>query len=381
MTPTDPTGSPLAAVPAIPEGHALFHVGLPKTGTSSLQHAMWAQATALLERGVFYPAAPGARLKHHHVEAAGNAMFRLPEDGPAPSGWVKRAKPWDALMKVAAKSKAPRLVISAENASRASTAQVGPLVESLPRPAHVVITLRNFAELMPSMWQQRVRGGLEATTFDDFTRVVLAGKPDPLLHAHVQRRFDTANLIADWAQAVGADNVTVACVDKREPTLIFDLFNAMLGLPQGLLVRDPETPLNRSMSYVETELARQVILATEGFGFTREERNTFLLRAGFRRVQEVRVPPADEAPIRLTKAAVARAAEIAAEQAQQVKASGVRVVGDLDAFTARADHLVGTNPTVESVPTDLAVDMVIGGVLRALERNPLTGEARAPHDE
>lgn len=201
--------------------------------------------------------------------------------------------------------------------------------------------------------------------------MILAEKLDPRLDAHVRRRFDTGALVQDWADVVGSQNVTVVCVDKAAPTLIFDAFRALLGLPE--LARDESAPLNRSMTLVETELARRVVTELDGFEIPRQDRNRYLLRAGFRRVQEQRIPPTSETHIGLPAWAAKGAVELGAAQAKMIAASGVRVVGDLGTLSASVPSIPGDNPDVSNVPMDLAVDAIVGTVLRALGKDPLTG--------
>ena len=101
-----------------------LHIGLPKTGTTFLQHILAANRTELLKQGLIYP---GERDDHFFpVQDVMQQGFRGHLDERATGAWdatVEEVSPW-----------AGKALISHELMARASADQIASIVTALCRP-------------------------------------------------------------------------------------------------------------------------------------------------------------------------------------------------------------------------------------------------------
>lgn len=131
-------------VAAIPEDGILLHVGVHKSGTTSLQEALRRRKRKLSDNSVIYqgPVLAGwGRLSadfdpQPSDDDAGNALLRRISEHPG------------------------RVIISSEFLCTATFEQAAHWLQLLPtgRPVTVMVTVRSLADLLPSSWQETVKG-------------------------------------------------------------------------------------------------------------------------------------------------------------------------------------------------------------------------------
>jgi hypothetical protein len=226
-----------------------------------------------------------------------------------------------------------RVVISSEGFADADDDGIRTVIEDLGRErVHVVITLRPLASILPSQWQQYVQGGL---TLDyDAWLDAMFSKPRGTVSPSFWVRHRHDELVKRWAAVAGASNVTVIVADDADRDRQLRLFEQLTGLREGTLV--PELDLsNRSLTLPEIETVRAFNLAyrAEGLG---TQLHTKVMRFGAAEHLKRRTPAADEARIETPDWALQRAAEVAREIVDGIRASGVRVIGDLESLAAPA---------------------------------------------
>ena len=137
-----------------------LHVGLPKTGTSSIQAALDARVASLAEAGVLYP---GGRHRAHRLAAYDLLGQRVRGDNAD-----RVAGAFNRLVEEMAGYAGRSIVISEEELGLARPRHVKKLVRSLDRHrVHVVIGVRDMARTVVSAWQQDVVTG-KTTTWRDF---------------------------------------------------------------------------------------------------------------------------------------------------------------------------------------------------------------------
>lgn len=349
----------------LPERTRLFHIGIPKSGTTSLQAAARASRDALRKNGVLYP---GFDL-NHRMAVLGFMGRRWGTPGePAPP-----PEHWDELMDEVEAESRRRVLISHEFASESDDETAARFVEALGERAHVVVTLRSLGAILPSAWQQYVKTGV-AMEFDDWLLKVLADPPDESITRTYHRRNDQGGVVRRWADAAGPDRVTVVVLDRQRPRLLFDSFEAMLGVPSGTLVEQDIGGFasNRGLTVPEAELFRvfNEVVRPHDVGWDLYQRT--VRQGALARVMEYRDGSRDR--LRLPDWAVSRAAELGAGYAEAISASGVRVVGDLATLSeevpARSDE--EKSPTL--VPVELAADALAGMYSAAAWRGPFFDE-------
>lgn len=345
----------------LPSRARLFHIGIPKSGTTSLQAAARANRDELRRHGVLYP---GSDI-NHRLAVLGFMGRRWGTPGePAPP-----REHWDELMREVDAESSRRVLISHEFASESDDETAARFVAALGERTHVVITLRSPGALLPSAWQQYVKTGIDLP-FDDWLDAVLGSPPDRSVTRTFHDRNDQGGVVRRWADAAGADRVTVVVLDPSHPRHLLDSFEGLLGVPAGTLAEQPLGGFasNRGLTVAESELFRafNARVRPHDIGWDTFER---IVRSGaLARVMDRQV--GGDERLRLPAWATQRAAELGAGYAETIAATGVRVLGDLatlgEQVPARPDGAV----TPDSVSMDLAAEAMAGMYSAAAWRGP-----------
>jgi hypothetical protein len=364
-------GSPL------PPGARLFHIGIPKTGTTAVQSAVAVRRAELAANGVCYP---GQSLNHlEPVCAFLGRSFGWTSGG---AGVPPRAR-WSELMAEIRRTSAKRVLISHEFASESTDEQARAFVSELGEQTYVVITLRSFAALLGSSWQQYVKAG-RRKGFEAWLGEVLADRPTGLAAQLFYRRNDQAAIVRRWVAAAGAERVILVVPDKNDPTLLFDAFSSLLGLPSEILrggATETDRGENRSMSWPEVEFLRRLNRAVRGHLDWRHYE--VLVRNGaIVRLLTSRRPGPREPRVTLPPWAAHRAQQIAERYAEAVAGSGCRIIGN--AASLATPGVIGDLEPARTVPSDIAVAVAAGLVSASLgqgadfdvETRPLPPAAR-----
>ena len=346
---------------ALPEGTRLLHIGPHKTGTTSLQGALWTARDAMRAQGVRH--AGSTRNPSNAVRAVTGQPSPYSDTEPPPM------KHWGSLVHEVVSAREPRVVVSSEFFSWANDAAIRRIVDDVgPEKVHIVVTLRPIARILPSMWQQNVQAG-QVNGFEDWLQKVLRRQEHSFwtLHRHDQ-------LIARWAAVVGVDRVTAIVVDERDHGFLPGTFERLLALRPGTLAVG-EDFTNRSLTLPEVEAVRAFNVAYKAAGLPRAV-HARMMRFGAAQEMKRRRPPDDERRVVLPPWSEDRIGEIAAEIVAGIRASGVRVLGDLDQLTppskrtgtvAPADDAspaVVEPPVVDAppaaIPPEIAASMAMG---------------------
>ena len=224
---------------------AFLHIGLPKTGTTYLQHALWSNKDALQDAGTLLP----GRHRRRHLLASLDVredpkLARRPGDVAAPwQDLVDECRDWDG-----------DVVISHEFFGAASSEQVARVVSTLEGfEVHVVVTARSMTDLGLSRWQEWVKSGGKLGV-DEYPQ---KQGYDPV-DEWGWGSFDLASVLERWSAVVPPAQVHVLPVDPRgAPTDLWHRFAELVGL-DGSQFPVPELPKNRSLGVVEVELLRRV---------------------------------------------------------------------------------------------------------------------------
>lgn len=340
------------------DGEVLLHIGVHKTGTTALQGALAAARPALEAQGVRYPS---ETISHFHAAFAAIGKRRGWELG----GQVPSSRRWEELQAEVAATTTGRIVISAETFCEANDEQAADIVARLGGSrVKVVITLRPLEKLIPSGWQEFVKGGLDVSYEEwlaDIMRGPAAGKK---ITPAFWKRNDHGALVERWASVVGADRVLVVVVDSRDPDGIFRTFETVIGLQQHTLVAAESVASNRSLSREEVELLRR-LNADIGKGIDWRTYNRLVRQGGMKRLVEGRRPGPDETVLVVPAPVVEYAREHGRSAIERIGRSGVRTIGELHLLTptdAVQESAGAEAPT--SVPVDAAA-LLLRGVLDA----------------
>ncbi len=337
---------------ALPARARLLHVGLMKTGTTALQTAASNRRSALLRHGVRYPG------WHYNHRNAADALFQrhASNDG-------RRPDDWDRLMAQIDADRTRRILISNELIAVAEESVVADFRAELGPRTHVVFTVRSFASILPSLWQQYVKSG-HRRDFDEFLSRRLSADTGT---SRDLARHDQAALVSRWAAVFGSENVTVIVVDKSEPRRVSSAFEELLDLPAGMLYQaEPRgQSANRSLSIHEASLVLSVNRLLARYGAPQDQTDPLLKGAIARMLDECEAPSAD-AQLALPPWAVGPAVDRSREYADAIVASGVRVVGEIGELSRPPRTGVGQWETSTWIPVDVAAQAVAGVVSAGL---------------
>ncbi|MBA8794386.1 hypothetical protein FHX74_002005 [Friedmanniella endophytica] len=286
---------------------------------------------------------------------------------PGAGASVPDRRHWDELLAEVEAERDRRIWISHEFASESDDATAARFAAELGPRLEVVVTLRPFAALLGSSWQQYLKAG-SVHRFEDWLERVLADPPDTTVTPTFHRRNDQGGVVRRWAAAVGADHVTVVVADPGRPRLLTDAFEGLLDLPAGFLADDGlgGRDANRRLSATECELVRQLNLAIRDRGVHWADYERLVRDGAVARLLDQPPPPDDE--LVLPGWAVRAAAERSDRYAAEVAASGVRVVGDLDLLRTAPRTGPGTAAVPELVSAELTGAALAGVVSAALGR-------------
>lgn len=292
------------------------HVGLPKTGTSSIQAALDAHAGRLAEAGVLYP---GGGHRAHRLAAYDLLGQRVRGDD---ADLVAGA--FNALVAEMTEFTGRSIVVSEEELGMARPRHVRRLVRGLDgHRVHVVIGVRDMARTVVSAWQQDlVTGG--TTTWQDFIAAVREPHRSTVPAATAfWIRQDPLRVIDAWATAVPVERITVMTVPPAgasNRTLLERLVRAA-DLPVDL--GESGGPRNVSLGAAELEVVRRMnphVLAR-----LNQEQYRFVIEHGIRPRLEVE----GSRQLRLPVEHACWAREYGERLVGDLRRRGVRVVGDL----------------------------------------------------
>ena len=338
-------------VAPLPERARLFHVGIPKSGTTALQTAASAGRTELYDNGVLYPGR-----KFNHRLAVLSFMGRR-------WGWSNDAVPprrhWDELMAEIEGEHQRRVLFGHEFASESDAEMAKQFVDAIGENCHIAVTLRSPGEILPSAWQQYVKAGI-SRPFDSWLEAVIADPPNRNVTKGFHDRNDQAGVVQRWADAAGADRVTVVVLNKQQPELLYGAFEALLDLPDGILASHAVggSSSNRGLTLEEVELFRALNAIIRKRGVEWKDYERIVRQGAHRRIMENR--RSDEQRPQLPPWAVKRAAEIGAGYAEAIASTGVQVIGDLDKLAEEVPAREYDDEPPTQIPVELAAEAMAG---------------------
>ncbi|MFL6100001.1 MAG: hypothetical protein ACJ71T_08625 [Actinomycetales bacterium] len=356
MTP-DVTGLSATLPTALPPDAVLAHVGMHKTGTTAIQSVMTSLRHELRPAGVTYP---GSR-EAHHVEARSLTQ--------APLGWQSSPVPppdpslWDQF--VATVHGTPgRVVFSSEFFTGADQSAIRRMAADLGDRAHFLIGVRNLGPVAVSSWQQTLKQG-RISTLDAWLKGNFQRDSADDTEKFFWARFDPAAAVSRYAAGAGPERVTVVVLREGDRALLPTTFERLLDLPEGRLAGQSVPRSNRGLTVLEAEALRQVNVALRG-KLDWQEYDVLVRNGAIRRMVENRTPKPDEPKPEVPEWIREQVAREGRRVADSIRASGVRVVGDLadlSAVPATSGASLGSDQA--TVPLDAMVEAIVGAVAGA----------------
>lgn len=336
----------------LPAATRLLHIGPHKTGTTTLQSALQRAQPWLARHGVSYVGADSGRTGRVAAATGGGRLANQQ---------AIRQPDWPDLVAKVAAADELRVVVSSERFCNADEKVARRIVRDLGgRRAHVVVTLRPLARIVPSQWQQYVQDGLR-TPYHEWLDGMFLRPPYEKPTPSFWRRHLHDQLVRRWAAVVGPENLTVVVVDGAAPGMLLRTFESLAGLPADSLVPKGDV-VNRSLTLGEVELVRFVNEQFRSRGWPDPVYDRFLRRGAVRQLKTRHRPSPDEPRLSTPKWALDRAAEVGAAAADAIAALGVRIVGDISSLAEIPADSGADGPQTPVVPATAAAQAILGAV-------------------
>lgn len=256
----------------VPEGSRLVHIGPPKTGTTVVQGALAASREALASHGVGVLPQEGTRAWEATLSLIGK---KLPGGSYEPDIAL-----WEAFVRSADDVVADRLVVSDEAFAKATGEAVARFVRDLGGPnGYFVYVVRRVDKLLLSAWQESLKGGLQRRPLDEWLSVVLGDDRTKPAWENFWRS-QGLDLVTDrLLEHVPAGRLILVVADEGNSTQLLTLFEQLLDVPEGTLELPESRRTNRSLTFNEAELIRQVFTLGREAGWSKDD-TWFLVRQG-----------------------------------------------------------------------------------------------------
>ena len=227
-----------------------LHVGLPKTGTTTIQSALADHAGDLADAGILYP-------RGRHAQRA--AAFELLGQR-VPGHDLPVAGAFDRLLDQIAAHSGDRVVVSEEELGLCRPRHVHRVLRALrDHRVFVVVGVRDLARTLVSAWQQSVVMGA-TTTWADF----VAGVRDPdagmtRAAAGFAARHDVRRVLDSWGTHVPPERIRLVTVPPRGAPgeVLLARFARAAELPVDLFADEPPVR-NVSLGVAEVEMIRRL---------------------------------------------------------------------------------------------------------------------------
>ena len=235
------------------------HVGLPKTGTTHLQDRLWRNRDLALERAdLLYP---GVTMEDHfhaaaHLQPERYLDWATPERADAWPTMVAQMKNWPG-----------KSLVSHELYANAKGPHVATLMDDLSfaDEVHVILTVRDLARQMPSVWQENVKNQRPETMDEFITSVDNFAPGGPHATGIDEAPFwefqNYPAIIAEWLKVVPADRIHLVTVPAPGTAAdgdgLWERFLSVLGVDPALLPEVGDRD-NSSLSAAQTEFLRRL---------------------------------------------------------------------------------------------------------------------------
>jgi hypothetical protein len=332
----------------LPAGAVLVHIGPYKTGSTAIQTTLALHREDMAPHGVLYPGEGHRQMR---------PTWALIERGAAGVGPVPMTE-WDDLSAEVRSAVDQRVVISSEDLASAGVEQARKLAADLGTDrVHVLIVVRRLDRLFPSSWQERVKSWNETRTYDEWLREVLDEDRSGAAGSTFWRNHGIANLLAVWGAAVPPERIVLLVADEADRGRSPRTFEALLGLPPGLLTPGPRE--NTSLSMDKIELYRQVNQLFKDHDWSARHRRELLYRGMLRGLRQV-PPNALDVPIpELPTWAADRVRELSSTRARHVARHPGTVVGDPELLT---EVDVGSDEEFAAVPDRVPMETAVAAI-------------------
>lgn len=226
-----------------------LHVGLPKTGTTSIQELLWFNRSATAAAGVSYPGQIYNAQPHAAMDLQGE-RYRTWWEPLVTGAWqrlVEQIRDWPGTS-----------IVSCELLATATEEQAARARSDLSfADVHVVCTVRDLARQIPSVWQESVKNG-DTVGYSAFRDSLRSGEPTGMSDLFWEYQ-DIPRILRIWGAELPGDRVHVLTVPQHgPPDTVWRRFAELVGLDPDDLPPVPNR--NSSVGLPGAELLRRLNL-------------------------------------------------------------------------------------------------------------------------
>lgn len=312
-----------------------LHIGLPKTGTTYLQHLLWHSREQLAEAGVLVPGPTRQTQRQAVWDLLGRRLRGVDQPDVVGS--------WQRLVEAASGWTGSSVIVSEEFLANARPHQARRAVRAFePARVHVVVTTRDLAQVVGSAWQQALAKG-KTWTWDDFIGAVRDPESGPATTGQAfWLRQDLIRVLDTWETAVPRDRVHLVTVPPpgSPRNLLADRFAAATGIDPAALSTD-QPSRNTSVGVAEAEVLRRL---NAGLGDRLNESQYLAVLQAVRPALQQRT---SSTRIRVPRRELGWIAERSGAMVGELRLRGYEVSGDLDDLVPTSDS------TGEREPDDM----------------------------
>jgi len=276
-------------------------------------------------------------------------------------------KSWNALVRQVRKNSGT-VLLSSEFFAEAKDHHVAKARRDLGSvPVTIVFTVRPFAKILASSYQQFLKFGVKVR-YEEWLEHVFTKKNESTITPTFWNRVQIDEIVERWGRHFGIENVVVILADESKPDFIFHEFTKILDVPEAVLPI-PEIGGNRSMTLEETELLYQINnIYDRRAGW---EQYRALIRDGYVRylADHTKAEPGAER-LRTPEWAVDEARRINHKQFQRLREMRIAIRGDLDGFVD-TPVLTGGYTAPEQITLRLAAEFLASYTYSSLRFIPV----------
>lgn len=184
-----------------------IHIGTPKTGSTSIQGFMDVNRDVLKRDGVYYPQM--GKASHNQLFFAKKGYRRL--------GLNEQRRAWKKLIASARKSRAPKVVVSAEVLVQCDSPEVAQIRDLFAgEDVSIICYMRRQDLFLNSRYLQLLKSGNVSLSLDEFLADARYS-PKPL------------DMIRHWAQCFGDEKLLVVPFERSslQPSLVQNFLNCI----------------------------------------------------------------------------------------------------------------------------------------------------------
>ena len=227
----------------------VLHVGTMKSGTTFLQNVVSNNRDALRGQGVSFL----GRKWREQIKAAQDAIEHGGQGQPA----ISPDGPWGRILREV-EAWPTTALFSVEFFGARKPSKIEQIVGSFgSTPVTVVLTVRDLARTIPSMWQESIQNG-GRSTWAEYLVAVREERKGSALASSFWRQQGVAAMARRWAAVVGTENVVIVTAPpKGAPRrLLWDRYAGVLGIdPDSCSL---EVPANPSLGLASTLVLRRL---------------------------------------------------------------------------------------------------------------------------